>query len=1030
MASPTKSYFIDINRFSAQDNLSEQTNIWDYNLNDTIVAPAGSAISIHQAFINQKGITGQSIEFNEDMSEQFNYYFYIVDDLHPVPILGESISTRKHQPQMIDHQTLQVNLLNNTTIGRNDLFGFDVNSANSNWFHPLYLGGSGAPLILSESPSISNHQNSIVVNGNITTNNSVTGRVGTFASGSHVITLDGQNSPSGIRIGAVIGGAGVSTSPDANTITAIDVPNYTITILYATTTIENGTPLTITNTPNSKIEFIGNGTTTNAVNIGARILGNGIKPNTFVGAKTLNSITMIDDAGAPAFPTATLGTAGETAADDSVGVNFDIWNDHNYYTQPVAQSATINIKKGIYGIEQLINIINKQINNQYKTINGVKSQIPQSNVDEALINQNWNGMLNPNNAGLTTIIDPIDFRTAPDGVVPADINPSTTDAVSHCFIPALDYAKIQVNATNNLIPAKINFSTRIDGAHADKGYLGFLQNNKTAYRNMTTGGVIVPDNNDINTRNLTDYQIGVRGLTIGAPEFNLQYDTQLSGFSLNSLHTSYKIPSYDLLGKPNANSGKDAVGLKRVAEILDVAPFTSNMNIFGDATQTSPTNITYTIEDQQTNVYLLGQIQAGGKPGYGELQLGALVSGNQIATGSYITDFAGKNSKGEFGLLVSLPIDNNGDRLDEPMVVVNSAVPTAQKTKMISSYETPLSRVGGVIIHNFAYKTAEKYGDKFSEINTDSPTFLLHGSFKDFFRDESTAKQIWKTKTIWGKLGFSYEQLNSNDYMENIVQYTNDTSYKLRGITTNSKLDISAITGISTANNSTQIAATPDDDGKVKVDNPQNFNLADMNTPRTQRCRRLASDEKGGAPSAEYVSDNQFAYSGSRYEMATMINVIADPSPITAESLPTLSDFGYYLITSDLVPTYKDIVSKGDPIGLLGVVAKTNLSNQDFIPLAQSDIVQQLNQTTIINNIRIKILNPNLTNPQLSENSSVILRIDVPVEPPPVETETHAKKPKKKCPKTGETPCKCPKNEKCDKAKLENLHKVSKEKKI
>ena len=94
MASPTKSYFIDINRFSAQDNLSEQTNIWDYNLNDTIVAPAGSAISIHQAFINQKGITGQSIEFNEDMTEQFNYYFYIVDDLHPVPILGESISPK------------------------------------------------------------------------------------------------------------------------------------------------------------------------------------------------------------------------------------------------------------------------------------------------------------------------------------------------------------------------------------------------------------------------------------------------------------------------------------------------------------------------------------------------------------------------------------------------------------------------------------------------------------------------------------------------------------------------------------------------------------------------------------------------------------------------------------------------------------------------------------------------------------------------------------------------------------------------
>jgi ribosomal protein L12E/L44/L45/RPP1/RPP2 len=115
-----------------------------------------------------------------------------------------------------------------------------------------------------------------------------------------------------------------------------------------------------------------------------------------------------------------------------------------------------------------------------------------------------------------------------------------------------------------------------------------------------------------------------------------------------------------------------------------------------------------------------------------------------------------------------------------------------------------------------------------------------------------------------------------------------------------------------------------------------------------------------------------------------MVNVVAKPTPLAAEDLPTLSKFGYYLITSDLVPTYKDIVSKGDPLGLLGVVAKTSLSSQDFIPLAQSDIVQVLNQNTNINNIRVKILNPDLTNPTLNENSSVILRIDVPIAAPEV----------------------------------------------
>ena len=84
----TKSYYVDINRFSAQDSESDTTNIWDYNLNDTIVAPAGSEVSIHQAFINQKGITGQSIEIEEDINESINYFAYISEQDHSVPILG------------------------------------------------------------------------------------------------------------------------------------------------------------------------------------------------------------------------------------------------------------------------------------------------------------------------------------------------------------------------------------------------------------------------------------------------------------------------------------------------------------------------------------------------------------------------------------------------------------------------------------------------------------------------------------------------------------------------------------------------------------------------------------------------------------------------------------------------------------------------------------------------------------------------------------------------------------------------------
>ena len=62
---------------------------------------------------------------------------------------------------------------------------------------------------------------------------------------------------------------------------------------------------------------------------------------------------------------------------------------------------------------------------------------------------------------------------------------------------------------------------------------------------------------------------------------------------------------------------------------------------------------------------------------------------------------------------------------------------------------------------------------------------------------------------------------------------------------------------------------------------------------------------------------------------------------VVAQQLPTLSEDGYFLITSDLVTDYKDNVKKGDPFPLLGVVPKSSLSNQDFI-VADNQIVQVL----------------------------------------------------------------------------------------
>ena len=330
---------------------------------------------------------------------------------------------------------------------------------------------------------------------------------------------------------------------------------------------------------------------------------------------------------------------------------------------------------------------------------------------------------------------------------------------------------------------------------------------------------------------------------------------------------------------------------------------------------------------------------------------------------------------------------------------------TTERQQMISSYQRPKSRTGGVVVYNFAQKTALKYGDRTSVVG--AAEYSQHASFREFFSSKKQAEKIWKTKTLWGKLGFSYQQFNEEDYFENIVQYCKPTNYRLRGITTDTVLDASVIPTISTIANPSDFTIEQLY-GKLEVTNPQTFNNFDFNTPRTELQRDYPTASGGHSSQMPMTGSNQKSYSGSIHTFTAMTNVVAKPTPISAEGLPTLSKFGYYLITSDLVPTYKDIVSKGDPLGLLGVVPKTSLSSQDFIPLANSDIVQVLSQDTQINNIRVKILNPDLTNPALNENSSVILRIDVPIQQPTPNTEEDTKTPKKKCPKTGHKICKCP----------------------
>ena len=243
----------------------------------------------------------------------------------------------------------------------------------------------------------------------------------------------------------------------------------------------------------------------------------------------------------------------------------------------------------------------------------------------------------------------------------------------------------------------------------------------------------------------------------------------------------------------------------------------------------------------------------------------------------------------------------------------------------------------------------------------------------------------WKT-TIWSRLGFTYEQLNED--FEN-VRYYNGTNTQLVGTTTNTNIDSTIIQSISTRINASSIVPTGGSKGQP---------------PTAQELEKLNS---GGLFSNNLFDINVLVrnkaptntayFTNSVYSAVAMFPVESVGSSIEARNLPTLSDVGYYLITSDILDGYNDIVKNGDPIALLGVVAKSSLSNQDFIYSSQ-DIINKVTNEKIVNKIKIRFLNPNLTSPQLDPNSSVILRIDTPIQQPinnnPLVQEEEEKKKK------------------------------------
>jgi len=301
----------------------------------------------------------------------------------------------------------------------------------------------------------------------------------------------------------------------------------------------------------------------------------------------------------------------------------------------------------------------------------------------------------------------------------------------------------------------------------------------------------------------------------------------------------------------------------------------------------------------------------------------------------------------------------------------------------LRDYQKPQERISGIAIFNWDMETARREGD----IDYRDATQWAQGQeqqdmwqFEDFFTDRSKAQIAWK-KTLWHKLGFKYDQLQKPDNWEagNFVSDPLDNGRRVYGKTTRANITSSMIPTCSTTFNIMEADMGDNTQQRPRVF--ANFDLGTAQDDQNTQSQVNPFPQLIGGNSGNNTFDNTLQYFSSPYTKITTCPILTQGKEILAGDLPTLSEEGYYLITSNIIDGYKDRVKRGTPIPLLGVAPISNLSSQDFIQ-TRNQMVHTIQNEMIINSIKIKILTPDLKNPVLQENSSVILKIVRPLSVP------------------------------------------------
>ena len=213
-----------------------------------------------------------------------------------------------------------------------------------------------------------------------------------------------------------------------------------------------------------------------------------------------------------------------------------------------------------------------------------------------------------------------------------------------------------------------------------------------------------------------------------------------------------------------------------------------------------------------------------------------------------------------------------------------------------------------------------------------------------FIEDFGFTQDAWEN-SLWGRLGFNYEQFHNDNLTERNKRYTDFTSTS-NILTTNANVKSSDIKSWS----------------QNKFGESQYTGV--LFHPFTFKAYDIPAHQKGHpAQNEKYI------------EFLPEIIAPTDSVSIVAKDYPTLLSNGFYTIRSDIALNTQSVLGGGDTaFPIVGIADKTN-SIKDFFISSPSSITHTITRPITLSSITTTICDPDGSPSRCSPNSIVIYRI-------------------------------------------------------